>query len=104
MTPLETLPTFDPRIVIFLLSIGTTVLGLTIAYVAFRGYQRGSRPMLFVAVGFVLVFSVPFLSFVGNLLLADVSEFAFGLTSGVAKFVGLATILYGLRMPSGDRR
>ncbi|MEF8855701.1 MAG: hypothetical protein V5A24_09460, partial [Haloarculaceae archaeon] len=37
------------------------ILGLFIAYQAYRGYRRNdSRPMLFISLGFVLALGVPF--------------------------------------------
>lgn len=92
----------DPRLLgllIRLLSFGTSILGLAIGYIAFRGYRHGSRPMLFVAIGFVLVFWVPFLLFLGNFLVAGLPEFALGLLGEVSQFSGLVCILYGLWMP-----
>jgi membrane-associated PAP2 superfamily phosphatase len=82
-----------------LLSLGTTVLGLLVAYIAFRGYRRGSRPMLYVAVGFALVFVAPLVLFIGNVLLGGRAEFVFGLVGEASRFVGLICILYGIRVP-----
>lgn len=86
------------------LSLGTTVLGLLVGYIAYRGYRRGSRPMLYVAVGFVLVFWTPLLLFVGNLVVAGGPEFALGVVGEASKFAGLLCILYGLRMPGNAGR
>lgn len=91
------------------LSLLSTVLGGVIGYLAFRGYQRNnSRPMLFVAIGFAVVFVVPFLLSVGPTLLmltvgagplvARVSAVA-GIIAEVSRVIGLLSILYGLRMP-----
>ena len=45
-----------PRTVLFVSEFLSIGLGLVIAYIAFQGYRRNdSRPMLFIAVGFVLV-------------------------------------------------
>ncbi|MFB6070429.1 MAG: hypothetical protein ABEJ76_05340 [Halanaeroarchaeum sp.] len=99
---LEAIPRIGPRIVVFTLSVATTALGLAIAYIAYRGYRRGSRPMAFVAVGFVLVFGVPFTSFVGFWLFPTVPEYAFGVASGTSRLIGLGLILYGLWMPTEE--
>lgn len=96
--------------VAFLLNVITTVLGLVVAYIAFRGYRRNqSRPMLFVAVGFVFVFWTPVLLLLSFLMLPEIAriapdllglvEFIFGVLGSVSQIVGLLCILYGLRMP-----
>ena len=82
------------------LSAGTTVLGLAVGYIAFRGYRQGSRPMKFVAAGFLLVFWAPFLLFVGNALVPGLPEFALGVIGELSRFVGLVCILYGLWTPA----
>jgi hypothetical protein len=77
----DTLVQIDPRLlgaVTTVLTLGTTLLGLAVGYIAFRGYRQGSRPMKFVAVGFLLVFWAPVLLFVGNLLVPGLPEFALG--------------------------
>lgn len=102
---LDAIPQIDPRFLGLLatvLSLGTTVLGLAIGYIAYRGYRRGSRPMLFVAVGFVLAFWAPFLLFVGNLLVSGNPEFVLGLVGEASQFAGLLCILYGLWMPGTE--
>ena len=78
----------------------SAVIGLFIAYQAYRGYRRNdSRPMLVLAVGFALALAVPFL-----LLLvyaaAPVSETAVAVLSQCSQLSGLFAILYALRMPA----
>lgn len=96
--------------VAFLLRLLTTVLGLVVAYIAFRGYRRNqSRPMLFVAVGFVFVFWTPVLLLLSFLVLPEIAriapdllgfvDFVFGVMGSVSQVIGLLCILYGLRMP-----
>ena len=91
------------------LSLVSTVLGLAIAYIAFQGYRRNSsRPMLFVAVGFLFVFVIPFLLSIGPTvaiitgrvapIIAQISAVV-GIVSEVSRVIGLVSILYGLRMP-----
>jgi len=91
------------------LSLVSTVLGLAITYIAFQGYRRNSsRPMLFVAVGFLFVFVIPFLLSVGPTLvvitggggpiIAQISAVV-GIIVEVSRVLGLVSILYGLRMP-----
>lgn len=94
------LQSITPRTVALVLTLGTTVLGFAIAYIAFRGYRRGSTPMLFVSIGFVFVFGVPFTSFIAVVLFPSAPEYAIGIISEASRLVGLVCILYGLWMPS----
>ncbi|MFC6786692.1 hypothetical protein ACFQFH_12610 [Halobaculum halobium] len=74
------------------------VLGLTIGYIAYRGYRRNdARPMLFVALGFVLLFGVPALAAGVYLLVPAVSEVHAGAATQIAELLGLVSVLYGLR-------
>lgn len=94
------IPPITPRTVALVLTLGTTLLGFTIAYIAFRGYRQGSRPMLYIAIGFVLVFGVPFTGFIGVVLFPTTPEYVFALISSTSRFIGLVSILYGLRIPT----
>lgn len=74
------------------------VLGVFIAYQAYRGYRRNdSKPMLFIAVGFALVLGVPILLFAAYLL-ADVPETAIQGVVQLFEVAGLLCIIYALRM------
>lgn len=97
---LDTIPPITPRTVALILTLGTTFLGFAIAYIAIRGYRRGSRPMLYIAIGFVLVFGVPFTSFIGVVVVPTAPEYVIGIVSETSRFIGLVSILYGLRMPT----
>lgn len=102
---LDILPQLDPRLLGLLstlLSLGTSILGLAVGYIAFRGYRHGSRPMLFIAIGFVLAFWAPFLLFVSNVFIAGLPEFVLGVIGEVCQFSGLACILYGLWLPRNE--
>jgi len=78
----------------------TIVLALAIAYVAFRGYDRNdSRPMLCIAVGFVLAFGGPGLVFVLSLVAPIPSLVTGGVTQAI-EILGMLTILYGFRAPA----
>jgi hypothetical protein len=79
----------------------TVVLGFVIAYVAIRGYRRNeSRPMLFVATGFVLLVGVPGL--LSTLFLAGVlPQGVLAGVGSVSEVLAMASILYGLRQPGG---
>lgn len=98
------------------LSLVSVILGIIITYIAFQGYRRNSsRPMLFVAVGFLFVFVIPILISAGPSLVAFLIVTT-GRYSGLApliarastivgvivqaiRVIGLLSILYGLRMP-----
>lgn len=85
------------------LSLLSTVLGLAVAYIAFQGYRRnGSRPMLYVAAGFFLVFWTPVMLFASSVLAPVVGEFTYGVLGELSQVLGLVSILYGLRMPMGE--
>lgn len=75
------------------------VLGVVIAYIAFRGYQRNqSRPMLFVSIGFALALGVPLLVTLAYLVLPVTGgRVAVQVLSQTAEIVGLLCIIYGLR-------
>jgi len=78
----------------------TIGLALVIAYVAFRGYDRNdSRPMLFVALGFVLAFGGPGLVFILSLV-APIPELVVGGVTQAVEIIGMLTILYGFRAPA----
>lgn len=77
----------------------SVVLGLTISYIAYRGYRRNdARPMLFVSVGFLLVLGVPAVAAGFWVFVPAVHEIAAGAVTQVFELVGLACILYGLRL------
>lgn len=78
----------------------SAVLGIFIAYQAFRGYRRNqSQPMLFIAIGFVLVLAVPFVLLLGMLAIPGVTETTVGLIQQTSQVLGLLAIIYALRMP-----
>lgn len=74
------------------------LIGLFIAYTAYRGYRRNeSRPMFYLSLGFVLALGVPF---AGLLLytLTPVPAVGVAVVSQTSELVGLATIVYALRV------
>ncbi|MFC7134184.1 MULTISPECIES: DUF7521 family protein [Salinibaculum] len=107
MLPLQLSPPDVPswaRLVSQSINLVTALVGLLIAYQAYRGYRRNqSRPMFYIAVGFILTVGLPFVLLVPTLLLADVEPLLVGLifVRDIATLVGLAAILYALRMPVG---
>lgn len=79
----------------------SVVIGVIIAYHAYRGYRRNaSRPMLFIALGFVLVLALPFCIFLLYSLLPGVPMTPVVIVTQLSQVLGLLAILYALRMPS----
>lgn len=80
-------------------SIVALVLGVSIAYLAVRGYLRnGQRPMLFIASGFVFVLLTPFLSLFGFISSIE-GKVTFYTIGAISQTIGLCLILYGLWTP-----
>ncbi|SFR30359.1 DUF7521 family protein [Halorubrum sodomense] len=76
------------------------VLGLAISYVAYRAYRRHrSRPMLFVAAGFVLTLFVPGVLAGVLFFLLDVPAPVVNGVNQISEIAGLGLILYGLWTP-----
>ncbi|WP_438267251.1 DUF7521 family protein [Halomarina salina] len=99
MTPLQLTPAVQSHIAL-VLTVTSTVLGLAVGYIALRGYWRSrKRPMLFIALGFFLVFWTPVLLLIGPYLVPLVGGFVYGMLGEVSQILGLLSILYGLRMP-----
>ncbi|MCU4924437.1 hypothetical protein OB905_00360 [Halobacteria archaeon AArc-dxtr1] len=74
-------------------------LGLTIAYIAYRGYRSNrSRPMLFLALGFVLVLGLPFAILLLSLFVPGISELTLVAVTEASLILGLLVILSALRM------
>lgn len=82
------------------INLVVAVLGFLIVYTAYRGYRRNeSRPMLFIAIGFVLAIGIPFILF--PVVLLDLSRtlaVVVTLVQNVATLLGLSCILYALRL------
>jgi len=77
----------------------TVALGLAISYIAYRGYRRNdSRPMLFVSVGFFFALGVPAIAAGLWVALPFVGQLAVGAVTQVFEMLGMALILYGLRL------
>jgi len=99
MTLLQLSPALQSQIA-FVLTITSTILGLAVGYLALQGYWRNrKRPMLFIAVGFFLVFWTPVLLVAGPYLAPVIGPFVYGVLGEVSQILGLVSILYGLRMP-----
>ena len=79
------------------------LLGLAISYIAYRAYRRNqSRPMLFIATGFILVLFIPGVLGVTLYLLVGVPAPIVNSISQVSELAGLGLILYGLWTPRRD--
>lgn len=79
----------------------SVIIGVFIAHQAYRGYQRNnSRPMFFIAIGFVLVLAVPFCIFLLYWVLPAIPITAVIVTSQLSQVSGLVAILYALWMPT----
>ncbi|PSP63290.1 hypothetical protein BRC79_11485 [Halobacteriales archaeon QH_8_67_27] len=77
------------------------LLGLFVAYQAYRGYRRNdSRPMLFIAVGFAVIMGVPALLFVPALFVPGVPLLGVQGVVQAFEIIGLLCIIYALRMES----
>lgn len=94
----------------FVLSVIAAVLGLAVGLVALRGYRRNdSRPMLFVAAGFLLAFWAPpalLLTYLVTDLVATFSPeleesapTAIAMAGDLSRIAGFVCILWGLAMP-----
>lgn len=82
----------------------TVLLGLAISYIAYRGYRRNrSRPMLFVAGGFVLIVAVPAVVTLVLYLLLDVPLPVVNSLAQASELLGMGAILYGLWTPGRSR-
>jgi len=60
--------------------------------------------MLFIAVGFFLVFWTPVLLVAGPYLAPLIGPLVYGMLGEISQIVGLLCILYGLRMPYLQRK
>ena len=77
------------------------ILGLFIAYLAYRGYVRNdSRPMLFIAIGFALILGLPLLLFVPRLVGVQVNAAVLQAIVQTFEIAGLVSIIYALRIES----
>jgi len=88
------------QLLFLLIDYVVVALALVIAYVAYTGATRNdSRPMAFIAAGFVLTFGVPG----GIYLLAQVVPIptaVVGIITQAGEVAGMLSILYGFVAPS----
>ena len=91
-------------LVLLAVTLGALMLGLFIAFQAFRGYRRNqSRRMLFLALGIALITVVPFalslvVTFAGQRLGFGPSVYAYWLPIAIrlVEICGLGCLLYSL--------
>ncbi|HKL28055.1 MAG TPA: hypothetical protein VJ898_02190 [Natrialbaceae archaeon] len=94
------------ELALFASGVITVLFGIAIAYVAFRGYRRNaSRPMLFMAIGFILAVALPGTLSYLTYVLTMVFRMSLGIdyihlaaVLQVSEIVGMACILYALVM------
>jgi len=73
--------------------------GLFIAYLAYRGYRRNdSRPMLFLALGFSIIFGLAVPVFGLSLAFPAVSPVVSQIFIQTFEIIGFLCIIYALRM------
>ena len=81
----------------FAFAAATAVAGLFVAYQAFRGYRRnGSRPMLYLAVGIVLLTAVPVGANAVLTVLTAATDAEIVLAITAAHLAGVLSVLYAL--------
>ena len=82
-----------------LIGLLSGIVGLFIAYQAYRGYRRNhSRPMLYIAVGFALALGLPFVLLPVYLAAPPTARAGVFIFQQCSQLGGLLTILYALRM------
>lgn len=90
---------------VMLVQIVQAIVGIGIAYIAYRGYRRNeSRPMLYIAIGFILVLGVPFALYIGAFaaiaatgLASDMQLLVVGIAE-ISQLLGLVAIWHALRV------
>ncbi|WP_276273970.1 DUF7521 family protein [Haloarcula litorea] len=79
------------------------ILGLAISYLAYTAYrQNRSRPMLYIAVGFILVLFVQAPLALILIYLLELPTPVLNTILQLPEFAGLGLILYGLWVPRRD--
>lgn len=102
-TPLQSVDLETLRTVRQVSEVIPMVLGLAISYFAYTAYrQNQSRPMLYIAAGFVLTLFVQLPLSLILLYLLDLPTPILNSIVQIPEFIGLGLILYGLWMPRRD--
>lgn len=83
--------------VVFLFVAATAVVGLFVAYQAYRGYRRNdSRPMLYLAVGVLLLTAVPAAANAGLSAATAATDAGILLVITLSHLAGVLAVLYAL--------
>lgn len=106
--PLYLSDAFSPdtfEAVLMVLQVVKAIIGIGIAYIAYQGYRSNqSRPMLYLAAGFILVLGVPFFLYLGGLSLVAIAglpspaQGAIVATAELSQIAGLVAIVYALKL------
>lgn len=92
--------TLSADIVLLVSDYVTIAVSLAIAYIAYQGYRRNdSRPMLFIAAGFLLAFGGPGIVFLVSQMLPVPPLVTAGMTQCI-ELLGMVMILYGFIAPA----
>lgn len=79
------------------IEVVVVVFGLSISLIAFQGYRKhGSRPMLFVSLGFVFLVGIPALLTLVLFGTPLLDQQTMVVLNRVSTVTGMASILYGL--------
>ena len=79
------------------------ILGLAISYIAYTAYrQNQSRPMIYIAAGFILVLFVQAPLGLVLIYLLELPTPVLNSIIQIPEFIGLGLILYGLWVPRRD--
>lgn len=102
-TPLQLIDLETLRTVRQVSELIPMILGLAISYFAYTAYrQNQSRPMLYIAAGFVLVLFVQLPLSLMLLYLLELPTPVLNSIVQIPEFIGLGLILYGLWVPRRD--
>ncbi|GAA0200596.1 hypothetical protein ACFFQF_01150 [Haladaptatus pallidirubidus] len=87
----------DTEGLIFVFAAVTAIVGLFVAYQAFRGYRRNeSRPMLYLALGVIFLTTVPVIVDSALSGLTEATDAGILLAVTLAHLVGVSSILYAI--------
>jgi hypothetical protein len=87
------------RLVITLIQLFISLLGLAIAYVAYKGYRRyDNKPMLYFCLGFFLLFGPPAAVGIPAGVLGIGDEVVATLVTQLSEIAGLVLVFVALRI------
>lgn len=89
--------TLASETIVFGFVAAIAVVGIFVAYQAYRGYRRNdSRPMLFLAIGILLLTAIPAGANLGLSVLIAATDAEILLVISLAHLAGVGSILYAL--------